>query len=99
IFDITRFDFREPDMQRFPCLRLAFEALRSGGTAPAILNAANEVAVDKFLKGRLGFMQIATVVEKALQQIEISEVTDLDALLATDLDARHVAQELIEKMV
>ncbi|MDH3354717.1 MAG: 1-deoxy-D-xylulose-5-phosphate reductoisomerase, partial [Chromatiales bacterium] len=46
IFDIARFDFREPDMQRFPCLRLAFEALRSGGTAPAILNAANEVAVD-----------------------------------------------------
>ena len=99
IFDIARFDFKEPDTQRFPCLKLAFDALEAGGTAPAILNAANEVAVEAFLTRRLGFMQIASVVEHSLQQIPVSAVTDLDTLLATDFDARRVAQEFIEKII
>ncbi|MCW8982933.1 MAG: 1-deoxy-D-xylulose-5-phosphate reductoisomerase [Gammaproteobacteria bacterium] len=97
IFDIARFDFREPDFQRFPCLRLAFEALKAGGTAPAVLNAANEVAVEAFLGSRLGFMQISTVVEQTMQQVPVSAVTDLDALLATDAEARRIAQNLIER--
>ncbi|MCW8888160.1 MAG: 1-deoxy-D-xylulose-5-phosphate reductoisomerase [Gammaproteobacteria bacterium] len=97
IFDIARFDFREPDFQRFPCLRLAFEALKAGGTAPAVLNAANEVAVEAFLGSRLGFMQISKVVEQTMQQVPVSAVTDLDALLATDAEARRIAQNLIER--
>ena len=59
--------------------------------------AANEVAVEAFLERRLGFMQISSVVEQTLQQIPVSKVTDLDALLATDAEARHVARELIER--
>jgi len=97
IFDIARFDFKEPDMQRFPCLRLAYEALTAGGTAPAILNAANELAVEAFLQGRLGFMEISTIVEKSLEQLAVSPVTDLGALLRVDAEARDVAKELIER--
>lgn len=97
IFDIARFDFKEPDMQRFPCLRLAYEALSAGGTAPAILNAANELAVEAFLEGRLGFMEISTIVEKSLEQLAVSPVTDLGALLRVDAEARDVAKELIER--
>jgi len=97
IFDIARFDFKEPDMQRFPCLRLAYEALTAGGTAPAILNAANELAVEAFLERRLGFMEISTIVEKSLEQLAVSPVTDLGALLRVDAEARDVAKELIER--
>jgi len=97
IFDIARFDFKEPDMQRFPCLRLAYEALIAGGTAPAILNAANELAVEAFLERRLGFMEISTIVEKSLEQLAVSPVTDLGALLQVDAEARDVAKELIER--
>jgi len=99
IFDIARFDFREPDMQRFPCLRLAYEAMNAGGTAPAILNAANEVAVEAFLERRLGFMEIATVVEKCLEQLPVLPVTSLDALLGADEEARSLAIELIKRNV
>jgi 1-deoxy-D-xylulose-5-phosphate reductoisomerase len=97
IFDIGRFDFRKPDMQRFPCLQLAFDALRAGGTAPAILNAANEVAVAAFLQRRLGFMAISNIVEQSLQRIPLSAVSDLDALLATDAETRRIANDLIER--
>ena len=97
ICDIARFDFREPDLQRFPCLRLAYEALTAGGTAPAILNAANEHAVEAFLQGRLGFMEISTIVEKSLEQLAVSPVTDLEALLRVDAEVRDVARELIER--
>src|SRR3972149_7048205 len=61
--------FEKPDHARFPCIRLAYDALRAGGTAPAVLNAANEVAVDAFLAGRLRFTGIAPVIEETLARI------------------------------
>lgn len=97
IFDVARFDFIKPDFERFPCLRLAYEALNAGGTAPAILNAANEIAVAAFLEQRLGFMDIATVVEKSLEQLTVSPVTDLDTLLSVDEESRQIARELVER--
>ncbi len=97
IFDIAHFDFSAPDLQRFPCLRLAYEALAAGGTAPAILNAANEIAVEAFLQGHLGFMEISNIVEKSLEQLSVSPVSDLDALLDVDAQARNVAQKLIKR--
>ncbi len=99
IFDVARFDFMKPDLARFPCLRLAYEALDAGGTAPTILNAANEVAVEAFLQRRLGFMDIAAVVEQSLEQLPVSPVTDLATLLSVDAESRQIAIELVERGV
>lgn len=85
------FDFMAPDLEAFPCLRLAFEALRQGGRAPAVLNAANEVAVAAFLDGRIGFLQIPEIIETTLNAIEHSPVRSLDDVLAADADARAFA--------
>ncbi|EFH10923.1 1-deoxy-D-xylulose-5-phosphate reductoisomerase, partial [Teichococcus cervicalis] len=81
---LGRLDFAEPDLARFPALRLAREALRAGSGAPTILNAANEVAVGLFLERRLGFLDIAAVVEDSLAALGAPEVPDLDAVLALD---------------
>ena len=76
--------FEKPDLQRFPCLGLACAALRQGGDAPAVLNAANEVAVAAFLAGKIRFTQISRLVEEALAQMDLGASHDLDALLAKD---------------
>lgn len=93
---IARLDFEAPDMERFPCLRLAFETLHRGGTAPAILNAANEVAVAAFLQGRLGFMGIPHLIEAVLESSQIEDVVTLDGLVRADMLARQAATELIK---
>jgi len=93
LFDIARLDFEPPDLQRFPCLRLAFEAVRAGGTAPAVLNAANEVAVARFLDGRLGFTEIAEVVERTLGEYPHGVADDLELLLEADARARTLAEQ------
>jgi len=85
-------DFSEPDFARFPCLRLAYQALEQGGNAPAVLNAANEVAVAAFLAGRLGFARIAVVVEEALARVPPAAVPALDDVLAADAAGRAAAQ-------
>lgn len=95
LFEVARLDFQAPDLARFPCLRLAYQALERGGTAPAILNAANEVAVDAFLHGRLKFTAIASVVEQTLAALPSSSVESLEQLLAVDQEARQFAQGLI----
>ncbi|MDQ3494966.1 MAG: 1-deoxy-D-xylulose-5-phosphate reductoisomerase [Pseudomonadota bacterium] len=90
-----RLDFEAPDLEAFPCLRLAYGALAAGGTAPATLNAANEVAVDAFLQARIGFLAIATMVEEALAAHPATPADELDALLDADARARrHVEQSL-----
>ena len=87
-------DFREPDPARFPCLALAREALAAGGAAPAVMNAANEVAVDAFLKGRIPFPGIWETVERALSHPDLPKAADtLDDILAADAWARRVAAE------
>lgn len=93
---LARLDFSEPDLDAFPCLRLACEALDAGGTAPALLNAANEVAVDAFLNGRLGFLGIAATVNEALNRIALSSAGSLQAVFAADAQARRVASQLVE---
>jgi 1-deoxy-D-xylulose-5-phosphate reductoisomerase len=90
-----RLDFEPPDLEAFPCLRLAYDALAAGGTAPAMLNAANEVAVSAFLEQRIGFLSIPALIEDALAARPVSPADSLDALLDADLRARrHVEQAL-----
>jgi 1-deoxy-D-xylulose-5-phosphate reductoisomerase len=85
---LASLDFAAPDFARFPCLRLSYEALRAGGTAPAILNAANEVAVAAFLDGRLPFTGIAVACEETLARTPLRPVRCLDDALAADREAR-----------
>ncbi len=91
---IGSLDFEAPDPMRFPSLRLTREALQAGGTAPTILNAANEIAVAAFLSERLGFLEIARVVEETLNKLAVTSVTELAAVTAADDEARAVAREL-----
>ena len=90
---VARLDFESPDPRRFPCLRLAFEAISAGGTAPAVLNAANEVAVEQFLAGKLAFTEIAEVVEQTVAEFPHFAAEDLDQLLAADGRARALAEQ------
>ena len=99
LFEIARLDFEPPDLVRFPCLRLAFEAVMAGGTAPAVLNAANEVAVARFLDGELGFTGIAEVVERTLDSVDIGAADSLDELLAVDARARGIAEQQLRRVV
>ncbi len=92
---LAKLEFQTPDFGRFPSLQLAFAALETGGTAPAILNAANEVAVQAFLERRIRFTAIAAVVEWALERVAVSAVETLTTILAADAAARMVANEWI----
>jgi 1-deoxy-D-xylulose-5-phosphate reductoisomerase len=83
--------FELPDEAAFPCLRLARQAGAEGGTAPAVLNAANEVAVAAFLDGQIGFMGIPDAVDRALQAVPVTAVDSLDAVLDADARARAAA--------
>ena len=91
---LGRLDFERPNLQKFPCLRLAYEAIKNAGTAPAILNGANEVAVERFLDEEIGFTDIPRAVEAALEQLSIVPTPDLDALIAADREARRFVEEL-----
>lgn len=91
LFRIARLDFQAPDEQRFPCLRLARQAAEQGGTAPALLNAANEVAVAAFLAGRIGFTAIAALIEEVLQREPVAAANDLQQVFAADARARELA--------
>lgn len=95
---LARFDFEAPDHAAFPGLGLAFDALRAGGTAPAILNAANEVAVAAFLEGKLPFLGIPALIEATLAAQAVEPAADLGVLLASDREARRRAAELLRKM-
>jgi 1-deoxy-D-xylulose-5-phosphate reductoisomerase len=92
---LGRVEFEAPDRARFPCLDLAYAALRRGGVAPAVLNAANEVAVARFLRGEIGFTAIPRLVEAALGRSNgrPDDALDLDALAEADRAARAVARE------
>ncbi len=96
LFDVARLDFERPDFERFPCLRLAYEALEKGGTATAVLNAANEIAVEAFLNRELKFTAISGVIEKTLEQVAVEDVESLDVVLAADSAARAVARDIVQ---
>lgn len=91
LIKIGRLDFKPVDTQRFPCLRLAYDALNLGGTAPAIINAANEVAVSAFLAGTIRFLSIPIVIEKVLKNSTIEPVESIAQLIQVDKDARLAA--------
>lgn len=92
-----RLDFEAPDLDAFPCLALAWEAMRAGGTAPAILNAANEVAVSAFLQGRIGFLSIPALVEHALSTLPATNADTLEALLAADAQSRRLTDTALAR--
>ncbi|EEF78382.1 1-deoxy-D-xylulose-5-phosphate reductoisomerase [Methylophaga thiooxydans] len=90
-----RLDFATADFEKFPCLRLAYQALDAGGTSTAILNAANEVAVDAFLQRQIKFTDIAKLIEKVLHDLPANEASSLEQILADDAAARVLASELV----
>ena len=96
---IGRLDFEAPDPVRFPALRLAREALDAGGARPAILNAANEIAVAAFLAGRIGFLEIAAIVGDVLMRYDPAAPETLDAVLAVDAEARSYAASCVKDCV
>ena len=99
LVEIGQLSFERPDEARFAALGLARQAMRQGGTAPAVLNAANEIAVEAFLAGRLGFLQIAQLVAETLEAAEgqgvLGSAQDLSAVLAADATARRLALNLL----
>lgn len=97
LFKIARLDFFEPDFKRFRCLQLAYDVLREGGTAPAILNAANEVAVAAFLNGALPFLGIAQLDEAVLQALPAGPEGSLADVLAADAEARQLAHKMVRE--
>ena len=92
-----RLDFEPPDLQAFPCLRLAFEALETGGTAPATLNALNEIAVSAFLQGQLRFLDIPALVQAGLEAVPALPATSLDVLRDADAHARATGVGLLQR--
>ena len=93
---IGQLDFREPDRVRFPCLQLAFDVLHAGGSAPAVLNAANEVAVQAFLDKQISFSRISAVIAETLSRVPAASVDTLESLLAQDSKARDQARALLQ---
>ncbi|AZB90499.1 1-deoxy-D-xylulose-5-phosphate reductoisomerase [Acinetobacter pittii] len=98
LFEHSQLNFQAPDIQKFPALDLARQAMRSGGLAPTILNAANEVAVAAFLKEQIRFTNIPQVVEHTLQKLENSVADNIESILNKDEVARHVAQQYISSI-
>ncbi|MGQ7958943.1 1-deoxy-D-xylulose-5-phosphate reductoisomerase [Pseudomonas sp. SP16.1] len=97
LFAVGRLDFERPDAQRFPCLRLAREAAQAGGSAPAMLNALNEVAVEAFLQRRIRFGDIARMIETVLNAQPVQAVESLDAVFEVDRQARALAVEWLAR--
>jgi 1-deoxy-D-xylulose-5-phosphate reductoisomerase len=95
LFKVAKLNFVAPDFVRFPCLALAYQALRAGGTAPAILNAANEVAVESFLNGKISFLEIPELIAAVLASQVRVDVNTLEDVLLADVQARVAAENWI----
>ena len=93
--EIATLTFEAPDSERFPALSLAREALKTGGSAPTILNASNEVAVAGFLAGNLGFLDIPRVVAETLDKMPVGAIGSVDDVLSVDAAARQVTEEIM----
>ena len=92
-------EFFPPDFDKFPNMKLAYEAGRQGGTMPAVLNAANEVAVQAFIEKRIRFPQITDVIEAALSRHSIDKIVTVEDVLRADIWAREIGREFINKMI
>ena len=96
--DLARLDFEPPDEERFPAMRLAREAMAAGGLAPCVLNAAHEVALDAFIAGQIGFLDMAGLVEDTIARlVGVDEATSLEDVFNADTTARRTARDLIER--
>lgn len=98
LFKVARLDFEPPDLNRFPCLALAYRAAKEGGSSPAALNAANEVAVEAFLDSRISFVAIAQLIESVMDNMEKIDNFGLKQVLEIDQQARSIARELIQNI-
>ncbi|MFA6164556.1 MAG: 1-deoxy-D-xylulose-5-phosphate reductoisomerase [Methylobacter sp.] len=98
IFDVGRMDFQEPNLERFPCLRLAYEAINAGGIMPTVLNAANEIAVEAFLDERVRFTDIPVIIERSMKKFEVKVADTLEIILDIDQQARIAAKQIIEEL-
>lgn len=99
LFQNNQLNFTQPDLVRFPALRLAREAMKAGGTAPAILNAANEIAVDAFLKNKIKFTDIPKIVEHTLHTVEHCVADQLEIILDADQKSRRIAMQYVGELV
>lgn len=95
LFSVCRLDFEPPDEARFPCLTLAYRAIHEGGSSPAVLNAANEVAVEAFLNSSIAFTVIPEIIEAVMDRMPVTEAMDLNRILEIDRQARSLAERLI----
>ncbi len=98
LFKVATLDFVAPDFGRFPCLGLAYQALRAAGTAPAVLNAANEVAVAAFLDEKISFLDIPRVIKSVLDALPVNVAGCLDDVLGADAEARRAAQQQVQQL-
>ena len=99
IFEVAKLEFEKPDFERFPCLRLCYEAVRMGGTASIVLNAANEMAVTAFLENKITYTDIVRLIEQTLEDVTIDEdVATIENILAADSHARKIVNERIAKI-
>ena len=97
LFQVGQLNFEPPDLERFPCLGLAFQALEAGGDMPAVLNAANEVAVAAFLQGVISFPDIALIISRVMTDHTVQPLSSLEQVLAVDRDARQKATIIISQ--
>ena len=98
IFDVRRMDFEEPNLERFPCLRLAYEAINKGGIMPTVLNAANEIAVEAFLNEKVRFTDIPVIIERCMSQFEANSAKTLAIVLEADAQARVISKQIIAEL-
>lgn len=96
LFEVAQLDFERPDLGRFPCLALAYAAAESGGTSPAIMNAANEIAVQSFLDEEIGFTAIPDIISQTMAAVETQPASSLEVILAADQAARDTARSLVK---
>lgn len=94
---LSRLEFFEPDLERFPCLRLAYEAMREGGTMPAAMSAANEIAVSNFLNRQIGFADIARVIAETMEAHQIQACSSIEAVIESDRSARSYAEAIVNR--
>ncbi len=95
LFTSRSLEFFEPDLKKFRCLALAFEAINKGGNMPCIVNAANEIVNRAFLEDRCGFLQMADIIAETMQRATFSRNPDYDVYIQTDAEARRIASELL----
>ncbi|MBO7764644.1 MAG: 1-deoxy-D-xylulose-5-phosphate reductoisomerase, partial [Bacteroidales bacterium] len=98
LFKVASLTFREPDMEKFPCIRIAYDSIKAGGNIPCIMNAANEIAVAAFLRDRIRFTEIPSVIEKTIGKCNFVAKPDIDDIFESDRQGRIFAEEFVNQI-